>query len=364
MTKPIPNHHAADAALETVGANIRLARIRRNVTATDLAKCAGISRVTLGKAEKGDSGVSIGTYARILSCLGLGKTLLQLGAAIPESGQPNDRHSGPTGSNSPGAEELGIQALKEWAAISLEKWKECLDRNEIDEKDPRRFENGYWYTAFKIDFLNAPSISELKKTVEEIPVRFSGWPPFVCRPKHAIHPLGDTIESWLGTDDNGELSDYWRVSRSGQGFLLRPFQEDSTAYARNMNPEFAGKMFDWILPVFRTIEMLKFIEQLSTGYSESGGRFMLLLHYNGVENRRLVQHDFKYILGRGGTCRIGEFETCVDGSIMEIKINLADLIQRILAPVYEQFDFAELKKELVEEITNEVFNNIKVTVRS
>ena len=131
-----------------------------------------------------------------------------------------------------------------------------------------------------------------------------------------------------------------------------------------MNPEFAGKMFDWILPVFRAIEMLKFIEQLSTGYSESGGRFMLLLHYNGVENRRLVQHDFKYILGRGGTCRIGEFETCVDGSIIEIKNNLADLIQRLLAPVYEQFDFAELTKELVEEITNEVFNNVKVTVRS
>ena len=49
---------------------------------------------------------------------------------------------------------------------------------------------------------------------------------------------------------------------------------------------------------------------------------------------------------------------------MEIKNNLADLIQRLLAPVYEQFDFAELTKELVEEITNEVFNNVKVTVRS
>jgi transcriptional regulator with XRE-family HTH domain len=64
--------------LETVGENIKLARLRRKITATMLAERAGISRVTLRKVENGESGVTMANYANVLFCLGFEKDLLRL----------------------------------------------------------------------------------------------------------------------------------------------------------------------------------------------------------------------------------------------------------------------------------------------
>jgi transcriptional regulator with XRE-family HTH domain len=64
--------------MDTVGENIRLARLRRDITAKQLAERAGISRSTLQAIEKGDAGVSFGAYAKVLFCLGLEGELAQL----------------------------------------------------------------------------------------------------------------------------------------------------------------------------------------------------------------------------------------------------------------------------------------------
>jgi len=69
--------------LETVGENIKLARLRRKITATMLAERAGISRVTLRKVENGESTVIMAIYANVLFCLGLEKDLLRLAGDDP-----------------------------------------------------------------------------------------------------------------------------------------------------------------------------------------------------------------------------------------------------------------------------------------
>jgi transcriptional regulator with XRE-family HTH domain len=61
------------------GENIRLARLRRRLTASQVAERAGISRQTLSAAEHGDPAVSFGVYANILFVLGLDKDLDALG---------------------------------------------------------------------------------------------------------------------------------------------------------------------------------------------------------------------------------------------------------------------------------------------
>ena len=58
-----------------VGENLRLARLRRELTATQVAERAGITRPTLYAAERGDLAVSFGVYASVLFCLGLDKDL-------------------------------------------------------------------------------------------------------------------------------------------------------------------------------------------------------------------------------------------------------------------------------------------------
>lgn len=59
------------SALAQLGRDVRAARIRRRITAADLAARAGTSPNTIGRLEKGDGGVGIGTLADVLVVLGL-----------------------------------------------------------------------------------------------------------------------------------------------------------------------------------------------------------------------------------------------------------------------------------------------------
>ena len=57
--------------LKSLGADIALARGRRNISVTDMHKRTGLSRVTINRIEAGDAGVSIGKYLMVLRILGL-----------------------------------------------------------------------------------------------------------------------------------------------------------------------------------------------------------------------------------------------------------------------------------------------------
>lgn len=61
--------------LTELGANIRLARLRRKFSTSLIAERAGISRNTLRGIEHGDPSVTFGAYANVLLCLGLEKDL-------------------------------------------------------------------------------------------------------------------------------------------------------------------------------------------------------------------------------------------------------------------------------------------------
>ena len=55
--------------IERMGEQIKLARLRRNLSAEIIAERAGISRTTLWAIEKGSSSVAIGAYASVLHAL-------------------------------------------------------------------------------------------------------------------------------------------------------------------------------------------------------------------------------------------------------------------------------------------------------
>ena len=63
--------------LGTMGEQIKLARLRRSLSAELVAERAGISRASLWKVEKGDPSVAMGIYAAVLHALNnLDKDLL------------------------------------------------------------------------------------------------------------------------------------------------------------------------------------------------------------------------------------------------------------------------------------------------
>lgn len=62
--------------LKELGENIKLARLRRKFSTTQVSERANISRPTLHSIEKGSESVSIGLYLQVLIVLGLEKDLL------------------------------------------------------------------------------------------------------------------------------------------------------------------------------------------------------------------------------------------------------------------------------------------------
>ena len=63
--------------LATVGEQIKLARLRRGLSAELVSERAGISRASLWKVEKGEPSVAMGIYAAVLHALNnLDKDLL------------------------------------------------------------------------------------------------------------------------------------------------------------------------------------------------------------------------------------------------------------------------------------------------
>jgi len=64
--------------LVSLGENIKLARLRRKLTAEQVAERAGVSRRTLVSVEKGLPSVAMGTYVQVLFVLGLSDDLLDI----------------------------------------------------------------------------------------------------------------------------------------------------------------------------------------------------------------------------------------------------------------------------------------------
>ena len=94
--------------LTQMGEQIRLARLRRHLSAELVAERAGVSRATVSAIEKGTASVSFGAYAVVLHALGgMEKDLLlvakddEFGRKLQDLGLPMRRRA----PRSPGEEE-------------------------------------------------------------------------------------------------------------------------------------------------------------------------------------------------------------------------------------------------------------------
>ncbi len=70
-SKPLIVFPAEKKLLTDLGERLKLARLRRRYAAELVAERAGISRMTLHRAEQGSPAVSLGVYVRVLAVLNL-----------------------------------------------------------------------------------------------------------------------------------------------------------------------------------------------------------------------------------------------------------------------------------------------------
>jgi transcriptional regulator with XRE-family HTH domain len=84
MAKTIsPLLPATAELLSGFGDRLRMARLRRRLTARQVAERAGMAPMTLRSLERGGSGVTIGAYLAVMQVLGLERDLGLLAAADP-----------------------------------------------------------------------------------------------------------------------------------------------------------------------------------------------------------------------------------------------------------------------------------------
>lgn len=83
---PYPLYPQTQRRAEALGERLRLARMRRRMSLSELASRVGVARGTLTRLEQGDLSVSLGLLARVLAVLGLEEDLDQL-ARDDELGQ-------------------------------------------------------------------------------------------------------------------------------------------------------------------------------------------------------------------------------------------------------------------------------------
>ncbi len=72
----LPKH---ERLLANLGENLRLARLRRKLSAEQVAERADVSRSTLHLMENGSAGTSLGKLVQVLAVLGLEQDLTQIG---------------------------------------------------------------------------------------------------------------------------------------------------------------------------------------------------------------------------------------------------------------------------------------------
>lgn len=92
----LPSVHRS---LEALGTNIRMARLRRNLSSEMVAERAGVSRKTLSTLENGSGSVSMGIWIQVLFVLGLEKDLEavarddELGRALQDAKLPSRKRA-------------------------------------------------------------------------------------------------------------------------------------------------------------------------------------------------------------------------------------------------------------------------------
>ncbi len=88
--KTAPLLPATDRLLQAFAERLRLARLRRKLTARQVAERAGMTPATLRNLERGNAGVTMGAYLSVMQVLGIETELALLASADAHGRQLQD----------------------------------------------------------------------------------------------------------------------------------------------------------------------------------------------------------------------------------------------------------------------------------
>lgn len=244
-----------------------------------------------------------------------------------------------------------VAALEEFRMAADRRWEELVAA--LPPAAPGRMENGHYTFYYQIAGVPAASSRQMQDALRKADRKYTGWPPFWLPTRQAIaaYPFDEGLECWLGKPDTERAfddpahADFWRASLDARLYLRRGFQEDST----DVLPP--ATIFDLTLPIWRAGEALLHAHHLGEAL-EAGpdAQVEFRARYTGLAGRELKSWANPHrTMFDDHRCRTGHAESAVQSGAAEIADRLPELVHRLLAPVYELFDYFELQPAIVAE---------------
>jgi len=252
------------------------------------------------------------------------------------------------------------EALTAFTTKASERWLHLTQKLPTD--DSARFPYGHYTLGFEIlSARGLPSLTELRDAMAQASVvKHTGWGPFALAQRTEFEPriVEGAIEAWFGLPVKRLLArdpahvDYWRADATGKLVLLRGYEEDGQERVK------PGTVFDITLPVWRVGEAILYVGRLAERFSDNDDlSFLVRCRYLGLRGRTLTHLEGWGILHDNYRCADDDITLTAQVTRAQARDNLVEVLQRMLAPLYERFSFFRLPERLVTEQVERMTRN-------
>lgn len=219
-------------------------------------------------------------------------------------------------------------ALKGLRKLNIKAYMEVQSRLLSDETDVK-----------KID---------LKKAARDSNIHTFGWPIAVylenregCQPKVDLNGIHAEISIKERFMDSTSSYDYWAIKTDGAFFLFKSIFEDS----RDPQRIFFNTRIVRITEVFMYLKNL--YEKLEISINTP---IEISITHGGIKNRVLTSASPNRMLFRTYRIDTDPFSVKVFTTTKEISEDIVSVVERVTTPFFEQFDFFQLDRKVLEDI--------------
>ena len=237
------------------------------------------------------------------------------------------------------------QAMTDFQRESHARWRHLCEKLPNDHCG--RLRNGYFEIAFSIlELKHEMSLNELKTAMKETSAKCSSIYHLFKDVDRRAKPFGRSIEASFVDLQGNPLNMYevsfWRSTVDGKFYLIRGYQEDGL----NEHPKFF-----FTVPIWRIGRSLEYAATICELFDENL-QFLFSANFTGLVGRELFDTDNRRYFSssyQGYVCTDSEVPLrTIQLSPTDVYDSLPDALYKLLLPLYEQFSFFELPKDVVE----------------
>lgn len=242
------------------------------------------------------------------------------------------------------------ERLLDFKRKSHERWQELTA--DLPDDNPARFPNGYFEVAFSIaNLAQPPSLTQLRNMLRDGPAATRGWPPFISLSSIVFQPkvIKGAIENWLGDPDGEKFFRdeysllFWRAHPDGYFYQIEGYLEDGSLL--RLEP---GTVLYPDFIVMRFSHFLLHAQDLSSKLA-NGANIVIACRFTGLKHRKLKGSP-THPINRDHKSHEESYSFELEISESQIRNNLVEVVFQQLRPLYEQFDFYELKHSFVSDM--------------